>query len=490
MSARSPDRWLSPSIPGVPMPDIRQLDGGNAAISPQELSDLADRLDGELLSPGSARYDETRTIWNAMIDRRPALIAACASEDDIVHAVRFASEHDLHTSVCGAGHNIAGNAVCEGGLMISLRDMTAVDVDAEARTVRVEPGATLGQLDAATQAHGLAVPTGINSTTGIAGLTLGGGFGWLSRKHGMTVDNLRSARVVLADGTLVTASASEHPDLFWAIRGGGGNFGVVTSFEFDAHPVGPEVLSGLIVHPFADAGKVLREYRRFVAGAPDEVTVWVVMRKAPPLPFLPEEVHGTEVVVLAAMYAGAMEDGEAALAPLRAIGDPIADVIGPHPFVGWQQAFDPLLTPGERNYWKTHDFTELSDDLIDEVLGHVTTLPDPQSEVFFAQVGGAQSDVPDDATAYQGRGAAFIMNVHGRWSDPAKDDEVIGWSRALWHALAPYATGEAYVNFMSADEQDRVPDAYGSSHARLVEVKNRYDPRNFFRMNQNIRPTV
>ena len=472
------------------MPDVRTLDGGHADVSSQEISDLAEKLDGALLSPGSERYETTRSIWNAMIDRRPALIVACASETDIVEAVRFAAGRDLLTSVCGAGHNIAGNAVCDGGLMISLREMTEVEVDPQARTVRVEPGATLADLDAATQAHGLAVPTGINSTTGIAGLTLGGGFGWLSRKYGMTVDNLRSARVVLADGRLVTASATEHPDLFWGLRGGGGNFGVVTSFAFDAHPVGPEVLSGLIVHPFADAEAVLRDYRAFVADAPDEVTVWVVMRKAPPLPFLPEDVHGTEVVVLAAMYAGPMEDGEAALAPLRAIGDPIADVIGPHPFAGWQQAFDPLLTPGERNYWKTHDFTELSDELLDEVLDYVERLPDPQSEVFFGQVGGAQGRVPDDATAYQGRGASFIMNVHGRWSDPAKDDDVIGWSRDLWRATAPFATGEAYVNFMTEEEQDRVSEAYGSSHARLVELKNRYDPGNLFRMNQNIRPTV
>lgn len=472
------------------MPDLRRVSGGDVSVSPQQISALAERLDGSLLSPDSERYDETRSIWNAIIDRRPGLIVACASEDDIVHAVRFAAEHELLTSVCGAGHNIAGNAVCDGGLMISLRTMRSVDVDPEARTVRVEPGATLADLDGATQVHGLAVPTGINSTTGVAGLTLGGGFGWLSRKYGMTIDNLRSARVVLADGRLVTASESENPDLFWGLRGGGGNFGVVTSFEFDAHPVGPEVLSGLIVHPFANARDVLHGYRAFLDGAPDEVTVWVVMRKAPPLPFLPEEVHGTEVVVLAAMYAGAIEDGEAALAPLRAIGDPIADVIGPHPFVGWQQAFDPLLTPGERNYWKTHDFASLSDELIDEVLGYVATLPDPQSEVFFGQVGGAQGRVADDATAYQGRGASFIMNVHGRWSDAAKDDDVIGWCRELWHATAPYATGEAYVNFMTADEQDRVADAYGASHARLVELKNRYDPGNFFRMNQNIRPSA
>lgn len=472
------------------MPNLAALDGGMISVSDDAVATLRDSLVGNLLTPSSANYDETRSIWNAMIDRRPALIVDCRTEDDVSHAVRFGAEHRVLLSICGAGHNIAGNAVSDGGVMISFRNMKAVNVDGDTRTVRVEPGATLGDLDAATQAHALAVPTGINSTTGIAGLTLGGGFGWLSRKYGMTIDNLLSARVVLANGDVVVASESENADLFWGLRGGGGNFGVVTSFEFRAHPVGPEVLSGLIVHPFSEATNVLRAYRDFLKGAPDEVTVWTVLRKAPPLPFLPEEVHGTEVVVLAAMYAGDMSDGETALAPLRAIGDPIADVIGPHPYAGWQQAFDPLLTPGQRNYWKTHDFAQMSDGLIDAVLGYVAKLPDPQCEVFFGQVGGAQSRVPDSATAYQGRSAAYIMNVHGRWSDASADETGIGWCRDLWNAVAPYATGEAYVNFMTEEEGDRLESAYGSSYSRLVELKNRYDPSNLFRMNQNIRPTA
>ena len=471
------------------MPDLTTLDGGSTTVPEEAVAALSGALNGDLLSPSSSGYDEARTIWNAMIDRRPGLIVLCADRDDVVHAVNFARTHGLLLSIRGAGHNIAGNAVCEGGLMVSFENMKAVSVNADDRTVRVEPGATLGDLDAATQVHALAVPAGINSTTGVAGLTLGGGFGWLSRKHGMTVDNLISAEVVTAQGTIVRASADENADLFWGIRGGGGNFGVVTEFEFRAVPCGPEVLSGLIVHPFAAAGSVLRQYREFVANAPDEVTVWVVLRKAPPLPFLPEEVHGTEVVVLAAMYAGDMEEGERALAPLRAIGDPIADVIGPHPFAGWQQAFDPLLTPGERNYWKTHDFDELSDGLIDAVLPFVERLPDPQCEAFFAQVGGAQSRVPDDGTAYQGRSAAFIMNVHGRWSDADQDGDGIGWCRELFDAAAPFATGEAYVNFMTDDDGGRLEAAYGSSYGRLVALKNRYDPGNLFRMNQNIPPT-
>ncbi len=472
------------------MPDLTTLDGGNVSISQDAIAALGDALVGDLLTSESAEYDEARSLWNAMIDRRPGLIVDCRSEGDVTLAVKFAAEHRVRLSIFGAGHNIAGNAVTDGGLMISFRKMNGVDVDPDSRTVRVEPGATLADLDAATQAHALAVPTGINSTTGIAGLTLGGGFGWLSRKHGMTVDNLLSARVVPADGSVVVASESENSDLFWGLRGGGGNFGVVTSFEFQAHAVGPEILSGLIVHSFSDATEVLRAYRDFAKDAPDELTVWTVLRKAPPLPFLPEDVHGTEIVILAAMYTGDISDGEAALAPLRAIGNPIADVIGPQPFTDWQQAFDPLLTPGERNYWKTHDFAEMSDELIDEVLGYVAKLPDPQCEVFFAQVGGAQSRVSDEATAYQGRSAAYIMNVHGRWSDASKDETCVGWCRDLWNAIAQYATGEAYVNFMTEEEGDRLESAYGSSYARLVELKNRYDPTNLFRLNQNIRPSA
>jgi FAD/FMN-containing dehydrogenase len=470
--------------------EFTALEGGTTTVSSDAIAALREALAGRLLSPGDDGYDEARTLWNAMIDRRPRLIVDCAAAGDAAHAVRFASEHGVLLSICGAGHNIAGNAACDGGLMVSFKNMNTVDVDPGSRRVRVQPGATLGDLDAATQAHGLAVPTGINSTTGIAGLTLGGGFGWLSRKYGLTIDSLLSVDIVTADGVARKASANENQDLFWGIRGGGGNFGVVTEFEFEAHPVGPEVLSGLIVHPFADAGSVLRAYREYVSSAPDEATAWVVMRKAPPLPFLSEDVHGTEIVVLAAMYAGDMADGEDVLAPLRAIGNPIADVISPHPFVGWQQAFDPLLTPGARNYWKTHDFDALSDGLIDAAIEYVGKLPDPQCEVFFAQLGGEPSRIPDDATAYQGRSAAFAMNVHGRWSEASQDDECIAWCREVFDGLAPYATGEAYVNFMTDDEGDRVEEAYGSSYARLVALKNRYDPTNLFRMNQNIRPTV
>ncbi|NIO29723.1 MAG: FAD-binding protein [Candidatus Latescibacteria bacterium] len=467
------------------------MDGSTETFARDAIDEFAASLRGELLTPDADRYDEARSIWNAMVDRKPGMIVECAGAVDVIRAVNFARENQLLVSVRGIGHNIAGNSVCDGGIMIDLSKMKSVRIDADNKRARVEPGVTLGDLDNETQAFGLATPIGINSTTGVAGLTLGGGFGWLSRKHGLTIDNLVSADVVTAAGELVKASKSENSDLFWGIRGGGGNFGIVTSFEFELHPVGPEVLAGLIVHPIAAARDVLRYYRDFCAQAPDELTVWVVLRKAPPLPFLPEEVHGTEVVVLAAMYAGDdMAEGEKALAPLREHGNPIADVIGPHTFVDFQSAFDPLLTPGFRNYWKSHDFAELSDEALDTTIQFVDTLPSPHCEIFIAQMGGATNRIPKDATAYHHRDAEFIMNVHGRWENEADDDRCTAWCRELFEVMTPYSTGGVYVNFMTQEEEKRVKVAYGDSYDRLVALKNKYDPTNFFRLNQNIQPSV
>jgi FAD/FMN-containing dehydrogenase len=437
---------------------------------------------------GDVGFDEARTVWNAMIDRSPDVAVRCAAASDVIRAVRFADEHRLPIAVRGGGHNIAGNGVGEGGLLIDLSPMNSVQVDAVARRAIVGPGATLADVDRETQAFGLAVPTGINSTTGIAGLTLGGGFGWLTRPFGMTVDNLTGADVVTADARLVRASAHENPDLFWALRGGGGNFGIVTSFEFKLHPLGPEVFSGLIVHDFAEAPNLLKEYRRIAAEAPDELTIWLVMRKAPPLPFIPSEWHGRNVLIFAACHAGSMADGERACAPLRALGNPIADVLGPHPFVGWQAAFDPLLTPGARNYWKTHDFTELSDGAIEVITEGVSKLPGPECEIFLAHVGGAMSRAAPDATAYPHRGAHFFMNVHTRWREAADDNACIAWARDLFEAATPFATGGGYVNFVPGDEPERIEKIYGGNYRRLVEVKRRWDPQNRFRLNQNIRP--
>jgi FAD/FMN-containing dehydrogenase len=467
---------------------VKTASGASTTLDSSATRSFAQSIKGELLTSDSPGYDQARAIWNAMIDRRPALIARCATADDVVKSVRFARQHGLLLAVRGGGHNIAGNAICEGGLVIDLSKMKAVTVDAAKKTARVEGGATLGEMDAATQAHGLAVPSGINSTTGVAGLTLGGGFGWLSRKYGLTIDNLISVQIVTANGELLTASERENADLFWAVRGGGGNFGIITSFEFKAQAIGNEVLSGLIVHPLAAAGDVLRFYREFTAKAPDELAVWFVMRKAPPLPFLPESWHGKEILALAACYCGDQATGEKLLAPLRAFGQKIADVIQPHPYTAWQSVLDPLLTPGMRNYWKSHEFLDLPDRLIDVLIDFAGRLPDPQTEIAFAQLGGAISRVPTTNTAYSHREAKYLINVHGRWDDRAKDNQCIAWARDLFKACAPFSTGAVYVNFLTQDEEDRVRLAYGANFDRLASLKKKYDPANFFRLNQNIRP--
>lgn len=481
------------------MPDIHSStdmqvktgSGGTVAIAATALDALRSRLRGAVLLPGEAGYDVARQVWNAMIDRRPAMVVRCAGAADVMQAVRFASDHGgLLTAIRGGGHNIAGSAVCDGGLVLDLGAMKSVRIDPGRRTAWVEPGVLLGEFDREAQAFGLATPLGINSTTGVAGLTLGGGFGWLTRKHGLSVDNLLAADVVTAGGEMLRASAVENAELFWAIRGGGGNFGVVTAFEFRLHEVGPEVLAGLIVHPAARAGELLRRYRGIVAQAPDELACWVVLRKAPPLPFLPPAVHGTDILVFAVCHAGDLDRGRQAIAPLEAIGQPIANVVGPTPYTAFQAAFDPLLTPGARNYWKSHDFAELSDGAIDTIVDHAGRLPTPQSEIFIGHLGGAANRVPADATAYSRRDAEFVMNVHTRWEDSAQDTRCMEWTRAFFAATAPFATGGVYVNFLGHDDLGRVEAAYGGNYGRLARLKTRYDPGNLFSVNQNIRPAA
>lgn len=467
---------------------LTTLEGGMTTISAPTLEAFAASLRGQMLHAGDEGYDQARSVWNAMIDRRPGLIVRCVGAADVIASVKFARENKLLVAVRGGGHNIAGSAVCDGGLMIDLSMMKSVRVDKVARRAWVEPGALLSDVDKETQAFALAVPTGINSTTGIAGLTLGGGFGWTTRKLGLTIDNLLSADVVTADGELVRASTSEHPDLFWALRGGGGNFGVVTAFEFKLHKLGPQVLSGLVVHPFDDAKSVLQQYRKVLEDAPDELTCWTVMRKAPPLPFLPAQWHWKEVLVLAMCYCGDLEAGEKATKALRGIGKPIVDVVGPNPFAGWQTAFDPLLQPGARNYWKSHDFIDLPDSTIDILDKAIRTLPGPECEIFIGHVGGAAGRVATDATAFPQRNSHFVMNVHARWREASMDKACMGWARDIYETTKPQAVGTAYINFMPGDEADRVEAAYGGNYARLLEVKRKYDPDNLFRMNQNVHP--
>jgi len=344
------------------MIDIRTTQSDSIAIAKERFDALRAALRGSLVFPTDPGYDVARSLWNGMIDRKPAAIVRAAGAGDVIQAVNFAREHRLLLAVRGGGHNIAGKAACDGGLMLDLSAMKSVRVDPDLALARVEPGALLSDFDRETQAFGLSTPTGINSTTGMAGLTLGGGFGWQSRKRGLTIDNLLAVDVVLASGEFVQASAERHADLFWAVRGGGGNFGVVTSFEYQLHKLGPQVLAGLIVYPFDQAHQVFEGYRTFTAAAPDEMTAWLVLRKAPPLPFLPESVHGKEVVVVAFCWIGEPSRGDEAAAPLRRFGTPVGEHAGPMPFAGWQTAFDPLLEPGARNYWKSHDFKAVSGD--------------------------------------------------------------------------------------------------------------------------------
>jgi FAD/FMN-containing dehydrogenase len=456
-------------------------------------SEVVDRfkatLRGRLLQPGMPDYDGARTIWNAMIDRHPALLVRCAGTADVLASVAFARENGLSLAVRGGGHNIGGSALCDDGLVIDLSPMRSVHVDPDARRAWVAGGATLSDFDHEAQAYGLAAPLGINSTTGVAGLTLGGGFGWLSRTLGLTVDNLLGAEIITADAQRHHIDAAHEPELFWAIRGGGGNFGVVTQFEFALHPVGPQVTAGLIVFPFAEGKQVMTRYRDYVNMMRADLSVWAVLRKAPPLPFLAPEMHGQPIVALAVFSPLPPEAIMPAIEPLRGFGQAAGEHLGAMPYTAWQQIFDPLLAPGARNYWKSHNFTSLGDEAIDTVLHYAAMLPTPESEIFFGQLGAKASEPPVDATAYPNRNALYAMNVHTRWTDPADDQRCIAWAREFFSATAPYASGSVYINFLTQDEGARIREAYGPNYERLVQVKKRYDPQNLFCNNQNIRPT-
>ena len=453
-----------------------------------DLTGFQNGFKGILLKPGDEKYDEERKIWNAMIDCKPALIAQVSDSNDVINAIKLAKNNNLDITVRGAGHNIAGNSICNNGMMIDFSKMKKVRVDKEKKIALVEPGATLKDFDEEAQKFGLATPVGINSTTGIAGLTLGGGFGWLTRKYGMTIDNLLSAEVVTVEGKKLLASEKENPDLFWAIRGGGGNFGIVTEFEFKLHQIGPEILAGLLIFPFSQAKDVLLQYKDFILTTPKEFNTWVVLRKAPPLPFLPESVHGKEVLVAAIFVENNFQKGEELIDKLRSFGEPVGEHIGKQPYVNWQQAFDPLLTPGARNYWKTHNFNELSDDALDKMIEYAGKLPSPQCEIFIACLEGKINQIPIDAMAYPNRDIKFILNVHGRWENAAQDAEVINWSRDFFNDTLKYASDGAYINFMTGEETDRVAKAYGSNYKRLLQLKKKYDPDNVLHYNQNIIP--
>lgn len=460
-------------------------------LAEKEIQGLRARLRGPVLCPGDEGYENARRIWNAMIDKRPACIVQCRGVTDIMNALDFARTHDLPLAVRGGGHNIAGTALCDDGVVIDLSSLKGIWLDRAARTVRVQPGVTLGDLDAETQAFGYAVPAGIVSTTGMAGLTLGEGFGWLSRPYGYTCDNLLAVDVITADGQCLTASKSENADLFWGIRGGG-NFGIVTSFLYRLQPVGPTVMGGLILYPMAQAAEVIDFFRTATATAPDKLASLLLLRIAPSAPFLPPHLHGAPVVGIVVCYAGSLEEGAAAIRPLKEFGRPLVDLIGPNPFQTIQTLFDAAQPPGRNYYWKSEYLPGINDGMLDTLVTHTAQLPSPQSSLLMMHLGGAISRVHEDAMAASHRNASYIVNIAASWLSAQETECCVNWARNFWQATLPHAMGGVYVNFLTADEgQERVKAAYGrAKYERLVALKNKYDPTNLFRLNQNITPSV
>ena len=445
--------------------------------SADSLQELRQRLSGPLLLPSDEGYDAARNVFNAMIDRRPAAIVCCADTGDVVAAVDFGRDHGMPISVRSGGHGVAGHCVCDDGLMIDLSSMKGITVDPDRRVATAQPGLRLGEFIVATERYGLVSPTGTVSDTGLAGLTLGAGYGWLNGKYGLAVDNLVGAEVVTADGSVLHASAEEHPDLFWALRGGSGNFGVVTSFELALHPV-PQVLGGMLIHPFPRAAEVLRFYRDVVSGAPDELTVYAALVTGP---------DGNQAVAIVPCWCGSMEEGERVLAPIRDFGPPVADLVRPMPYSTMNTLTDDAIPAGMRHYWKQNLLRELSDGAIDAVIEHVARVPSPRTVVLIDHVHGAARRVEPTATAFPHRDAPHGLVMLSMWDDPADDEQNVEWTRGLAAATRPFSTGGAYVN----EAWDEKPGAaFGVNYDRLVTIKTRYDPTNLFRHNTNIAPSA
>lgn len=448
---------------------------------------MRDRTEGEVLLPGDPGYDEVRAVWNGRFDPSPPVIVRCEGPTDVAVALSVARKIGMPLSVKGGGHSYAGHSMADGALAIDLSTMNAVRVDREARIAIVGPGATWGDFDGAAQEHGLATTGGTVSTVGVAGYTLGGGTGYLARKYGLGLDNLVAAEVVVADGRVLRASEEENADLFWALRGGSGNFGVVTSFEFRLHAVGPEVVSVQSFHPFENAAEVLRFYREYMEGAPDEVTAYTFALRVPPAEPFPEQQHGEVTIALVACHCGDTEEGEAALQELRDFGDPMVAVLQRVPYASLQQSFDAGMQKGQRWYSRAHYLSTLSDEAIETMVRYTEQMPGPVTMAYFEPLGGAIANVDPGATAFPHRDAQYSVHILPGWTDPADDAPVMRWAREFHEAMAPHATGGVYVNLLARDEAERVPAAYGANYERLTRLKAIWDPDNLFRSNHNIR---
>jgi FAD/FMN-containing dehydrogenase len=459
-------------------------------INNDRLKDFRNALAGTLIGPSDPGYDQARRVWNGMIDRHPALIARCSGPQDVVTAVGFAQENDLPLAVRGGGHNVAGYAVCDDGLVIDLSPMSGITVNAPERTVRVEAGARWADVDQATQPYGLAAPGGEVSKTGVAGLTLGGGVGYLRRKYGLSCDSLLSVEMVTADGRMVVANDSQHADLFWALRGGGGNFGVVTAFVFRLHPVGPGVMTLNPFYPLSQARQVMDSWRAFTTGAPDEATTAFAIWGIPEHPDLPENLHGTSVCLFDGMYTGQPSIGEEVFRPLRELNGTLLDFSDRVAYVDAQRAFDEFYPDGGLYYWKSLFMDELNDAAIRTIVSMAAERPNPRILVIVRHLGGAISRVAEHATAYRNRKAQYMLSIDGAWTDPVESDRNIAWIRQFWETMRPFSNGGVYLNFpgFSEGEGEVWQTSHGGNYERLATVKHKYDPANAFRMNQNILP--
>lgn len=475
--------------------DIAALDGGNKVLKQETVEAFAAALRGALLRPEDAGYDDARLLWNGMFDKRPALIARCEGAADVISAVNFAREQNILLAIRGGGHSVAGNSSCDNGLMIDLSRMKGIRVEPKSGTVRVQGGATLGDMDRETQVFGLAVPAGVVSTTGVGGLTLGGGTGWQTRKRGLTIDNLLSVDIVTADGKLTVASKSENEDLFWAVRGGGGNFGVVTSFEYQAFPIGPTVLLCCPLFPFADSARVMRAFRDFVSSAPGEFGAALLFWFVPANPYFPQEHHGKPVVIPLLVYTGDVAEGEKLVRPIRELGTPLVDLSGPLPWTALQSMFDPFVPKrAQQYYWKNLYVSRTDDEVLDYLVKVAATIPSKQTYLVWQPLGGgAMSAIGPEETAFGPRDIGYMFEFDSMWTDPAETDKNITWTRQQWAALQRFSTGGMYINFPGfGEEGDKlVRSAVGeANYQRLARVKAKYDPMNLFRMNQNIKPAV